>query len=204
MKILNSVRNEVASFQIIKCYFDTYLLTLCEQDRVDLVFEFQAYMTERIYTAQQRVSEDNSFTFMGEQAIVANEVGHLANLRNQLCAVLFEVRTMALAYQSNAGISELRRCPHCGEIWAKLEGCNDATTCGNLMGRPDSRFGDLGTFTFEFDGKSFRIFKIGTKMLSSHQVSQGRAKGCGATIVEQNGTSSGAPRVSRDGRREHR
>jgi len=25
----------------------------------------------------------------------------------------------------------IRSCPYCGEIWIKVEGCNNLTTCGN-------------------------------------------------------------------------
>jgi hypothetical protein len=30
---------------------------------------------------------------------------------------------MALDYQANHGISSLKKCIHCGLIWAKIEGC---------------------------------------------------------------------------------
>lgn len=183
LKILRSVNKEVADFRIMKEMFYAYLPTQNQQDQVDLVFEFQAWMTDQIYKAQRRVSEHNSFTFIGDPAKVANESGHLANLTNQLRAVLFDVRTMALAYQNNAGISTLRKCPWCGEIWAKLEGCDDGTTCGNRMTERESRFNTLGSFMFIFDGKDLKITKVGTKALLSPSVnSRIHGRGCGKPI----------------------
>merc|ERR1712072_1641836 len=89
--------------------------------------------------------------------------GHIANLTNQLRAVLFDIRTMALAYQNDAGISQPRKCPHCGEVWAKLEGCNGGTTCGNRMDSPESRFNTMASYTFNFDGKKLTVSKTGNR-----------------------------------------
>ena len=55
---------------------------------------------------------------------------------NQLRVALYDIRTECLKYQSDQSASELRKCPHCGHVWAKVEGCEDETTCGN---RPSTR-----------------------------------------------------------------
>lgn len=182
LKILKTVNDEVSGFRIMKQFFEDYLASVRkENDRVDLVFEFQAYMTGQIIEAQKRVSAQNNFTFMGDSTTIANEAGHIANLSNQLRAVLFDIRTMALAYQNDAGISQLRKCPHCGEVWAKLEGCNGETTCGNLMNTRESRFNTMSSFSFEFDGKRLAISKISSKTIK--KVAAKRAgKGCGRSI----------------------
>lgn len=121
---------------------------------------------------------------MGDSSTIANEAGHIANLSNQLRAVLFDIRTMALAYQNNAGIQHLRKCPHCGEVWAKLEGCDGATTCGNRMTTPESRFNTMSSFSFNFDGKTLAISKAGYKSVArASGRANGRAKGCGHTIT---------------------
>lgn len=195
LKILKSVSGEVARFRMIKQYFDTLLARVVDfsdhipassrtklsaWDRSDLVFEFQAWMTNQITQAQIRVGEANSFDFMGDTATVANQVGHIANLTTQLRAVLFEVRTMALAYQKDAQVSDARKCPHCGHVWASLEGCKGSTTCGNRV-----RFRDgsdtLATFCFVFDGKSLNITKSDSRQLMTRQ--RGASRGCGNKIV---------------------
>jgi len=182
IKILKSVRAEVANFQVMKQEF-THALnsgSYTNQDKTDVVFEFQAFMGEEVYKAQQRVSAQNRFTFMGAET--ANEAGHVANLTNQLKATLFEVRTLALAYQSSAGISSLRKCPHCHQVWAKLEGCDGTTTCGNKPTSFDGRFDTLATFQFIFDGKNLKISKVGTRPKSAGH-SSNRNAGCGRSIA---------------------
>eukprot|EP00929_Paragymnodinium_shiwhaense_P055642 TRINITY_DN27869_c0_g1_i1.p1 TRINITY_DN27869_c0_g1~~TRINITY_DN27869_c0_g1_i1.p1 ORF type:complete len:439 (+),score=92.38 TRINITY_DN27869_c0_g1_i1:65-1381(+) len=184
VKILKSVREEVSRFNNLKKEFMEELNLGCfgEPDKVDLVFEFQAFMAEEVINAQKRVSEANSFTFMGPA--MTNEAGHIANLTNQLRATLFDVRTLALGFQTNSGISELRKCPHCGQVWAKLSGCDGETTCGNKLGRFDGRYQDFASFRFTvLQGGRLQIAKLGRRRVvaSSSTVSQGNA-GCGRTI----------------------
>lgn len=183
MKILKSVNDEVSGFHIMKQVFEAYLASLCSaQEKVDLVFEFQAYMMNQIIEAQKRVSAQNNFTFMGSSACVANEAGHIANLTNQLRAILYDVRTMALAYQNDAGISALRKCPHCGLVWAKITGCNGATTCGSRENQPESRFDRMSAFTFQFDGKQLKIKKGADRDRSRSSGSAHQGVGCGKSI----------------------
>mmetsp|Transcript_43268 Transcript_43268/g.119642 ORF Transcript_43268/g.119642 Transcript_43268/m.119642 type:complete len:426 (+) Transcript_43268:115-1392(+) len=182
LKIMKCVRDEVSRFQNMNGYFLQDMHLYDAKDQVDLVFEFQAFMTDEIIHAQKRVAEANSFTFEGDG--MANEAGHIANLTNQLRAVLFDVRTLALGYQSQHGISELRRCPHCGLVWAKLDGCNGITVCGNVMHGPDVRnssFGTLGTFAFFWTGNGLNISRTGSRAARSGARSVGHI-GCGRDI----------------------
>ena len=150
------------------------------EDRVDLVFQFQAFMLEEVYAAQRRVSEKNSFTFCGLNT--PNEAGHVANLTNQLRTVLYDVRTMALAYQTAAGVSALRKCPHCGQVWTKVEGCDGQTTCGNRLQAPDGRL-SMADFEFFFDGEHLQVQRMGERLLAQRQGPDGHGAGCGRTIV---------------------
>ena len=154
------------------------------QDKTDLLFEYQAWMEEMIIDAQRRVSEDNGFTFYG--ANMMNEAGHIANMTNQLRAILFEVRTEILGYQRNHGISDLRRCPHCGLVWAKIEGCDGQTTCGERMRQFDGANPDgfLGTFAFEWSRatKRLKISKKERRQLRNYTEESGGV-GCGRRIT---------------------
>ena len=183
-KILQSTSDEVKNFSDKKKAFDEARKAFSGKDLVDLVFEFQAYMTDEIVQAQKRISERNKFTFYGDGA--ANEAGHVANMVNQLRMVLYDIRTECLAYQSEHGVSELRKCPYCSTIWTKVEGCEGDTTCGS---RPstvndfrDSAYSVLGTFSFRWLGNgNLEITKSGGKTVKS-EMNSSSGIGCGRTI----------------------
>jgi hypothetical protein len=151
---------------------------------IDLVFEFQAYMTEEIVEAQKRMSDVNNFTFDGDGA--ANEAGHVANMVNQLRAVLYDIRTECTGFQSAHGVSELRKCPHCGLIWTRVEGCDGVTQCGRMPTSVndirDSTFSVLATFTFRWVGSKLNITKSGDKSVKSKKSTK-PSKGCGKSIT---------------------
>jgi len=98
-----------------------------------MVFEFQAWITREIETVRTQVSKDLGFTFIGKNQ--ANELGHIAGMVNQMKNVLFDIRTIALGYQTkwnngSTGQLELRKCLYCGVVWTKVWGCDGATYCG--------------------------------------------------------------------------
>lgn len=180
VKILKHIRDEVVRFQAMTRQFFEYMHSQSDQDKVDLVFEFQAFMKEELYSAQKRVAASCSFSFIG--ADVANEAGHIANMTNQLRSVLLEVRTLALGYQNSAGVSDLRRCPHCGTIWAKIEGCDGETTCGNRVKKIDGRYSTLANYSFNYIGRELRISKLGSRSVRI-RASDLSGVGCGRTIT---------------------
>ena len=183
-KILMSTSDEVKRFSDKKRAFDEARKPFFGKDVIDLAFEFQAYMKDEIVEAQKRMSEKNNFTFYGDGA--ANEAGHVANMVNQLRMVLNDIRTECLGYQSEHGVSELRKCPHCGLIWTKVEGCEGQTTCGN---RPDSvndlrdpSYAELGTFSFQWLGdRQLKITKGSKETVNSERSSKPQF-GCGKSI----------------------
>ena len=183
-KILKFTSDEVEKFSDKKRAFDEARKAFHGKDLVDLVFEFHTYMTDEIVEAQKRMSKKNNFTFYGDGA--ANEAGHVANMVNQLRVVIYDIRTECLSYQSEHGVSELRKCPHCGLIWTKVEGCDGDTTCGN---RPsfvndfrDPSFAELGTFLFQWLGNGrLHIIKIGQKKVNSEKRSTVQY-GCGKSV----------------------
>jgi len=183
-KILKSTSDEVKKFSDKKRAFDEERKAFSGKDLVDLVFEFQAYMTDEIIEAQKRMSKTNNFTFEGDGA--ANEAGHIANMVNQLRMVLYDIRTECLGYQSEHGVSELRKCPHCGIIWTKVEGCEGATTCGNRPSNVndvrDPAYAELGTFLFRWrDDGRLSITKASRKTVKSQRSSRPQF-GCGKSI----------------------
>ena len=130
-----------------------------------------------------------NFSFLGENA--ANEAGHVANMTNQLRVILQAIRIEALNYQSDHGANNLRECPHCGLLWAKVDGCDGDTTCGEipegLNDLRDKSYGIMATFNFSWlkgsKGKKgkLNISKRGTKKAKVHaRASSGQ--GCGKSI----------------------
>ena len=192
-RILRFTNEEVARFRAIKSAFDIErqryqkMEENVNKDQVDLVFEFQAYMTDEITRAKERMTERCDFNFLGEKA--ANEAGHVANMANQLRLALYDIRTECLKYHFDQSASELRKCPHCGHVWEKVEGC-DGETCGNrppaVNDMKDSKYAALSTFTFIWSGGSLRIEKSGQKKVSSNMDPNNRGnipgKGCGKSI----------------------
>ncbi|XP_068698372.1 uncharacterized protein [Montipora foliosa] len=183
-KILKFTSDEVKRFSEKKKAFDEARKAFSGKELVDLVFEFQAYMTDEIVEAQKRMSETNNFTFEGDVAAI--EAGHVANMVNQLRTVLYDIRTECLGYQSEHGVSELRKCPHYGTIWTKSEGCEGNTICGNRLDNVndfrDPSHAELGTFSFRWlvDGQ-LRITKVSHKTVKSERSSKPQF-GCGKSI----------------------
>ena len=103
IKILRSVKRETNDFKDIRRFFKEQMASFGDQDRIDAIFEFQAWMEEMIIQAQMRVSEQNGFSFEGTNMM--NEAGHIANMTNQLRAILFDIRTEILGYQQNHGVT---------------------------------------------------------------------------------------------------
>ena len=198
-RILKYTSDEVSRFRAVKRAFDIEREKYEKKDQVDLLFEFQAYMTNEITRAQQRMSEKNGFNLMGEKA--ANEAGHVANMVNQLRVTLYDIRTECLKYHSDQSASELRKCPHCGHVWAKVSGCDGETTCGN---RPEtvndmrgSEYAVLSTNTFIWSAGSLRIEKSGEKKVSCNMDPNKRGnipgEGCGKPIIWSEVTKADVP-----------
>jgi len=157
-KVLRDVNREKNKFERVKRQFFENRGQACwsENDKRDMTFEFQAWMLEEITQAQKRVSEKNNFTFDGPE--VECQAGHIANMTNQLRKILYDVRIDAMKYHKNLD-SGFRKCPHCSTIWAKVEGCDGETTCGNRVSRKwdDWSGGITANFAFVWDMKYTRL-----------------------------------------------
>jgi len=119
IKILKSIKKQVDDFKAIKRLFDEKRKSFPDAEKADLLFEFQAWMTEYITTAKQTVAEENNFSFEGDAAV--DQASYIATMTNQLRAVLFDIRIETLDKGATGhGVNELKKCPHCGLVWAKI------------------------------------------------------------------------------------
>jgi len=189
LKIIKSTKKQVELFKAIKRAFDEQRKNFPSSEEADLLFEFQAWMTGMITTAQEKVARENNFTFRGKNA--ANEAGHIANMTNQLRIVLYDIRIETInSGAADHGITELRKCPHCGLVWAKIVGCDGETTCGENVGEFDSKNnGVMATYTFlpRISNKldNFNIVKSGVRQAQSRSSSNYNV-GCGKSITWNN------------------
>ena len=93
----------------------------------------------------------------------------------------------SLQYQSNHGVDDLRKCPHCGMVWAKVEGCEGQTTCGSMPSthydvRPG--YSRMATFIFNIVRGKLTISRNGERSIADKKEQTGVAGsvGCGQSI----------------------
>ena len=177
-KILKFTSDEVKKFSLIKEAFDKERKTFV-LDQIDLAFEFLTFMSDEIADAKDKMTEDNNFTFKGDNA--ALEAGHVLNMVNQIHTVLFEIRKECFKYQCEHGVSEFRKCPYCGLVWTKDESCSGNTICGNVNSTVsdtrDGKFAVFGTFSFAWESDKLTIKKKLKQDVNSRPMF-----GCGKTI----------------------
>ena len=182
-RIVRVTKQEVNDYRELYNKFFEERAKFPSGDVVDLIFEFVAWMQERIYEAKVRVSTDLGFTFLEN---VADEVGHIASMTNQMATILKRLRTEALGFQAGHGVDDLRRCNWCNQVWATSETCDDETTCGSRPTQPfDARSAVLGKFSFQWDGSELSITRSGEIRLQARSESADTFPGigCGRTIT---------------------
>ena len=189
IKILRETRKEVARFEKIKRDFYDQQKRYTDIEQKDMIFEFQAWMYDQIVETQRNLSCNNNFSFTGGPGI-ANEAGHIANLTNQLRQVLRDVRIEAMKYHVDV-VTDFRKCPYCGEIWQKVEGCEGDTHCGS---RPSEELkwdkiggGKMANFSFSWSKKlqqliTKRLSRIITNIEMNCSAAAAKQRGCGKTI----------------------
>ena len=187
-KVHAMARKEVARFDKMSADFAEQAKKYPD-DEMDLSFEFQTWLNEEFVKAQMRFSEKNDFMLL-DGPNMAVKAGHVANFRNQIGKFLRLIRIKTEKYLTDID-TNFRSCPHCGEVWAKVEGCEGTTQCG---ARPEKVRSDnvsttdqMSNFRFEWDTAAQRV--IVTKTRRSTRSSQATAKrpekkgvGCGKSI----------------------
>ena len=167
-KILKVTSDLKHRFTLYKEEFDQQIKKFPEKERVDLFFEFKAFMTAEVEAAKKEMSDMLGFDFTGEDKFL--QTGHVANMVNQIRTVIYDVRMESLKYQSDHGAGDLRKCPHCGRIWAKVEGCEGQTTCGNVPSTyfdvRNPGFSIMATFTFRITAGRLIISRTGERSIA--------------------------------------
>ena len=166
-KILKVTDDIKRKFEHYKKQFEEQKAQFSEKEQVDLFFEYKAFLTESVEESKKEMSETLGFNFLGEEGVM--QAGHLANMVNQIRGIIYDVRIASLEFQSDHGADDLRKCPHCGMIWAKVEGCEGITTCGNVPSTSyDVRKGYtvMATFTFQLSRGRLTIFRTGERSIA--------------------------------------
>eukprot|EP01133_Synstelium_polycarpum_P003507 gene3507-4006_t len=179
IKVLRTAKGIIETYENAVNITKERLKALNENQRMDLVFQFQHYMLDMIPTMQSKLANDCGFTMFGSQSAV--EFGHIANLGNQLKNILYNIRIMALRFATDHGVSNCRKCPHCGMVWLKVAGCEGATTCGSRPGGvPESTVTSFATFSFTLS--PFNITPTGQRPLQPSPTSTRSGVGCGKNV----------------------
>mgnify|MGYP001794853218 CR=1 FL=1 len=190
LKILRETRKEAGRFKQMKDDFFEQRQKCVWWDRMNMTFQFNKWILAEIIAAQHRFITRNSFTFdMGPD--MGNDVGNVANLTNELRPVLTDLRIEA--YKAHKDVDcDIRQCPHCGEIWQKVEGSDGDTVCGQRPSNPSDHWsGELVIFQFTWDSASEKlsIKKVGVESkITAHSTDNVRYQraGCGKTIKWSN------------------
>ena len=186
LKVMRDVRKEIGRFEKMKQDFYREKSRLSPNLQMNMTFEFQTWVHEEIIRAQKWLSERNNFT-LSFGPNMENEVGHIANMTNQLRKVLSDIRVEASKYHRNVD-TNFRKCPHCPAIWQKIEGCDGATNCGNRPSTAtDIWSGEMSTFSFTWNTSTEQLIvrQLGARSVPSASAGNrsGYGAGCGKPIT---------------------
>jgi len=182
--ILKKIKDRVNKYRKTVKEWKAQLSRWDSQKQADQVFQFNTFMTNEIAGEQEGLAEEFGWDFQSPQGDidVEQQVGYIAAMASQMRAELFQVRVIVASHHSDANVGTLRKCPLCGIIWGKWEGCDSATTCG---ARPsvakEFRNGVFHGFTF-IRGESLQVEETAATKRPTARTS-GDAIGCGGSIT---------------------
>uniref|UniRef100_A0A7M6DPS4 G domain-containing protein n=1 Tax=Clytia hemisphaerica TaxID=252671 RepID=A0A7M6DPS4_9CNID len=134
-------------------------------EMADLFFEYKAFMEAEVDKAKDKFCKELEIDFCQDDATNIKHAGYMANMVNQIRAIIQDIRVKALTYQNDHNSSDLRKCRHCGCVWVRAQDCDDWTTCGNLPCSYSDKNGyEMAIYSFKLleDG-DFNIEKTGSK-----------------------------------------
>ena len=130
-------------------FFETFDQLGEENEKMDLLFEFQAWSVSEMIEAQKRVAEDMQ-PMEADEKDEAELMHRLDYLKDVLIAELHKVKKRADDYSKKYKDAVLRTCPKCGTPWTKAEGCDGLTTCGEQKVSREESNSSLASFHFEW------------------------------------------------------
>ena len=186
LKILRETRKEAGRFKQMKDDFFEQREQYDCRDRMNMTLQFNKWILAEIIAAQHRFITRNSLTF-GMGPDMENDVGNVANLTNVLRPVLTDLRIEAYKVHKDVDL-DFRQCPHCDEVWQKVEGSDCDTVCGQRPSNPsDNWSGEITIFQFTWDSASGKlsIKKVGMESRIAKRSTdnvQYQPAGCGKNI----------------------
>ncbi len=195
VRVLQWVSREIKRFHELKAEYEAARKRCPRNLEPDLLFEFLVWMEARIADAERRMPQELRFAASAKTAQGAVESGHVINMANQLRLVLHDSRVSGARQRilQQAAATEFRRCPYCGLLWTKKEGCEGDTYCGSdptashwheASLKPN--YAAMATFTFRVDESSgsVEIKRTAESVLEAKRSFQGVGKGfgCGMTV----------------------
>jgi len=188
MAVLRSIRDKVKVYKKDVVGFQNQLNKWTASDIPDQCFQFNTFMTNRIAELQGELAGEFDWDMTTDKGDMTadQQIGYVAYLSGQLKAELFKIRTLLLQFHSNSEVSNLRKCPHCGIIWGKWEGCDGSTTCGSRPSQAKdwrSGTGQQATFTFYPSSEPYRVERTGVQRATGNGGASGSGAGCGQSIT---------------------
>ncbi|XP_066933366.1 uncharacterized protein [Clytia hemisphaerica] len=182
-KVLKLTNDIVDRFKQYKQCFEDERKKFSPEEQADLFFEYKAFMELQVDESRKELCQKLGIDFCHEDDKVnIQHAGYVANMVNQLRAVIFDIRIEALKYHNNHGCSDLRECPVCGCVWAKVEGCDGWTTCGSIP----TTVSDVNRDVFEMATFNFKVVQVNQNEVKFEIMSNGKKNikmdGLNATI----------------------
>lgn len=193
--VLKAIRDMVRLYKRDVKGFQDQLSQWPEADLPDQCFQFNSFMTNRIPELQGALAERFGWDMQTAKAVCEDDddpdvmeadqqIGYVAYLSSLLRAELFPIRTLLCNYHVDAEASNLRKCPHCGTIWGKWEGCDGTTTCGaRPYHKKDWKNNQQAGFTFTPESQPYQVVKNRVEQRGVNSGASGFGAGCGATIT---------------------
>eukprot|EP00026_Physarum_polycephalum_P007742 Phypoly_transcript_07808.p1 GENE.Phypoly_transcript_07808~~Phypoly_transcript_07808.p1 ORF type:complete len:460 (+),score=62.87 Phypoly_transcript_07808:80-1459(+) len=141
-------------------------------------------------------AEEACYKFVKENGKTMTEMDSYAaymKLKKKVAIIVKALRELAQEKMSFSLLdaddprNRFRKCPFCGTIWIKVEGCDGSTTCGNIPEQKDVFTKPTGTFTFTYNVRGMLVYSY-NKMANLQAVKSLFKKGvkgvgCGNDIV---------------------
>jgi len=186
LRVLKKIREKVSAYRKDVTGFQNQLSKWSPSEIPDQCFQFNTFMTNRIAQLQGELAGEFDWdmqTDKDDEMTVDQQIGYVAHLSSQLKAELFKIRTLLLQFYADSEVSNLRKCPYCGLIWGKWEGCDGLTTCGSRPSRAKQwRNGQQATFTFHACSEPYLVERTAVQTASGNPFARGKGAGCGADI----------------------
>ena len=200
-KVVDYVKNVVSSWgQMVEKFKSERRELTNISDQTDLSCQFLAFCEDQVPIMQKTAYAQLKYVYKGDENEYKNnshQINCLDRLTNMVRGLTNQIKEdVKRAYKDCD--DDFRKCPYCGEVYVKVEGCAGSTFCGN---RPVKSEWDGGRrryanykFSWRLDKATFEHISFNIRRTNFSQLrTQGLSKfwstkgfGCGRKITWRN------------------